>query len=131
MKKLVFAGLLLLIGSGLVFAETFYTISRNDYRSLMIEIAAVETDIEFARILMKEDEAYCRGKLKAYRYIVEKIEKYETNNFFKQDLNPPLSTPLSIDESLSLINGRIDLIEMKLNNPNETKKRLDKLQEGL
>ena len=97
MKKILFV---LMFLPSICFAETYYKISQKDYYELIVDISAKRTDIEcfnYAPVV----KTLKQEKINGMQIVIDKLERTAENE-------------LSIDEKLSILGGKITLLEMEI-----------------
>ena len=124
MKKII---LVLFLMSSVLSAETVYVMSRKDYYDLCAKISAIETD-RASGITMPlkvlADLRHIRNSLTPMEKstfssdidwdIVKKVLREYDNQRYYSGANSRLDRELTTDEKLSILGGRIDLLEKQL-----------------
>ena len=125
MKKIIL--ILLIFASSILSAETVYIMSRKDYFELCAKISATETD-RASGITMPlkvlADLRHIRNSLTPMEKstfssdidwdIVKKVLREYDNQRYYSGANSRLDRELTTDEKLSILGGRIDLLEKQL-----------------
>ena len=128
MKKII---LVLFLMSSVLSAETVYVMTRKDYYELCAKISAYKTDYQtgikyqFYHITsLIQDLENIKNKLEAKEKstfssdidwdIVKKVLREYDNKKYYSGANSRLDRELTTDEKLSILGGRIDLLEMRL-----------------
>ena len=129
MKKIIL--ILLIFVSSVLSAETVYVMSRKDYYDLCATISAYRTDYQtgikyqFYHITsLIQDLKNIKNKLEAKEKstfssdidwdIVKKVLREYDNKKYYSGANSRLDRELTTDEKISILGGRIDLLEKQL-----------------
>ena len=125
MKKIIL--ILLFFASSVLSAETVYVMSRKDYYDLCAKISAVGTDREFGVIVplkVLADLRHIRNSLTPMEKstfsndidwdIVKKVLREYDNKKYYSGANSRLDRELTTDEKMSILGGKIDLLEKQL-----------------
>ena len=129
MKKIIL--ILLIFASSILSAETVYVMSRKDYYDLCAKISAYKTDYQtgikyqFYHITsLIQDLEDIKNKLEAkekstfssdidWNIIIKVLNEYDNKKYYS-GTNSRLDRELTTNEKISILGGRIDLLEKQL-----------------
>ena len=129
MKKIIL--ILLIFASSILSAETVYVMSRKDYYDLCATISAYKTDYQtgikyqFYHITsLIQDLEDIKNKLEAkekstfssdidWNIIIKVLNEYDNKKYYS-GANSRLDRELTTNEKISILGGKIDLLEKQL-----------------
>ena len=114
MKKIIL--ILLIFASSILSAETVYVMTRKDYFELCAKISATETDLADLRHIKNSLTPMEKSTFSSDIDwdIVKKVLREYDNQRYYSGANSRLDRELTTNEKISILGGKIDLLEKQL-----------------